>query len=520
MSWACRLEIARLRIPATAIFFYRKESRNLFSPSFAIAIFPFLKTSGPITIGGQMFRSTDDLKDLDPSRVNAVTEVAKMLFVQGDLRVKSASYALLNSIDIYGNDDQLVQLARVRAVLCYLYGSPHEIFDHVALTPEQVSLVVVVPDRVSIHITRSEHHTDRVMTEARAEPDRFGYVPGYRGLYNFKHYFWLEPGTRLYPPIPNLALNIQQDLYTDLLQEVPYRPDYRVLPALLDRPVTPAALRVYAALEWFNRANESNLEIDRSILNLAIAFEALLGLPEASKTERLVDAISLLLGRIERLESWAKQFYDARSRVAHEGRLGDPHFYSDQKGGELTGIYGSLMLYGRQIFRLCLSTLLVGVDLAQRADLQEKLVSSRERYEKICRCLDSSEPSASVRLLSIEQTLGSLERYSFVSEGSFPVQTIIGAVQRASSCLLDCPSLTSDSLIDAVKSMATSERKNGTLSQLTALERLEREFKAATNTELSREATIVSKLVASAWMKLATNFFWLKEEANRPKNAE
>jgi hypothetical protein len=52
--------------------------------------------------------------------------------------------------------------------------------------------------------------------------------------------------------------------------------------------------------------------VDRALLNLAVAFEALLKLPDSSKTERLVDAISLLLGRTERLSKifFHKAAYD------------------------------------------------------------------------------------------------------------------------------------------------------------------------------------------------------------------
>ena len=37
------------------------------------------------------------------------------------------------------------------------------------------------------------------------------------------------------------------------------RPDYHLLRALLDKPDTPASLRIYSSLHWFNAANESGL---------------------------------------------------------------------------------------------------------------------------------------------------------------------------------------------------------------------------------------------------------------------
>jgi Apea-like HEPN len=491
---------------------------QLASPPFAIAIFPFLKTSGPIAIGGHTFRSTNDLEGLQPDEATAVGELSQMLFVHGDLRVKSASYALIQSMDIHGDDQRLTHLARLRGVLCYLYGSPHETMGYVALSPEQLSLAIVIPDKVETFITRCEHHTESIGANSRAQPDTFGRVPGYRGIYNFRHYFWLESGTRLYAPTPNLALNVHQDLRADLSQDVPFRPDYRILPALLNKPPTPAALRNYAAVEWYNRANESDIDIDRSLLNLAIAFEALLGLPQESKTDRLADAIALLLGRVERLEIWAKQFYEARCRVAHEGRLGDPHFYADPKKRDQH--YGSLTLYGRQIFRLCLCTLLVGIDVTERADLQEKLVSNRERYERIVRCLDSTGKAPNELLLKIEPLVRSLQRYHFVAEGSYPLMTIMGAVQRASACLLNARISTPDSLKNALSVMSAFKRSEGTLSGLRALHTLEKEFKAARAVELPREAAIVADLATDAWIKVAPNYIWLEEEEKRSQNAE
>ena len=124
------------------------------------------------------------------------------------------------------------------------------------------------------------------------------------------------------------------------------------------------------------------------MLNLAVAFETLLRLPESSKKDRLVDAISLLLGRTDRLDDWANQFYAARSRIAHEGQLSDSYFYAPGAGKpRQADIFGSLMLFGRMIFQLCVGTLLVGIDLAERAQLQEKFITNCERYKKICELL-------------------------------------------------------------------------------------------------------------------------------------
>ncbi len=57
--------------------------------SYSIAVFPFLKTTTPVDIGGITFRSTDDTGGLSTNKARSVAEVAKMLFLQDDLRIKS-----------------------------------------------------------------------------------------------------------------------------------------------------------------------------------------------------------------------------------------------------------------------------------------------------------------------------------------------------------------------------------------------------------------------------------------------
>ncbi len=64
-------------------------------PGRAIAVFPFLKTTDPIPLGSFSFRSTDDTSDLEKGDATNVREIADMLFLKDDLRIRSASYAVL-----------------------------------------------------------------------------------------------------------------------------------------------------------------------------------------------------------------------------------------------------------------------------------------------------------------------------------------------------------------------------------------------------------------------------------------
>jgi hypothetical protein len=439
--------------------------------AFSIAVFPFLKTSRPIKIGGHTFRSTTDVTDLAPEQAEAVAEIAQMLFVQGDLRVKSASYAIIPSLDLHGPSAAMDQLGHLSAVIAYLYSSPHEVFDNVFLSPEEVSLALFTPSPVSVFLVRPEHHTESVAAAAGPAPNKHHEVPGYRGLYNFRHYFWVEGGSRLYGPKPHITLNISQDLQIDLEHHFCGRPDYHLLFELLEKPSTPATLRIFSALHWYNAANEESIDRDRALLNLAVAFEALLRLPDSSKTERLIDAITLVLGRTERLDEWARQFYAARSRVAHEGLVQDPYFYvpTHRETKQTVGLFGSLMLYGRQIFQLCLGTLLVGIDLADRADLQEKFVSNNERYQKICGLLKTEAGTPAEKLVALEPILRALQRYQFVPSGEVSRGTLMSAVRYTAAALIATGQPFVQDLADALATVDVSKREDGELRQLTAI---------------------------------------------------
>ena len=60
---------------------------NTSEEHFSIAVFPYLKTSGPVRLGPYLFRSTDDLEGLTEAQATAVTDVTAMLYTQNNARV-------------------------------------------------------------------------------------------------------------------------------------------------------------------------------------------------------------------------------------------------------------------------------------------------------------------------------------------------------------------------------------------------------------------------------------------------
>ena len=171
-----------------------------------------------------------------------------MLFLQDDLRIRSAAYAMLPSLDLDKAEPILKELEYVQSVVAYCYSSPHPTFGDPFFHFENASLVVLSPQGVSEFLVRPEHHVQATDPSVSLGADRWHNLPGYRGLYNFRHHFWVAKISRLYPPVPHMGLNIAQDLAHDLASAFTQAPQHHLLPELLRRPDTPVAQRVLTAL--------------------------------------------------------------------------------------------------------------------------------------------------------------------------------------------------------------------------------------------------------------------------------
>ena len=126
---------------------------------FSIAVFPYLKTSGPVRLGPYLFRSTDDLERLTEAQATAVTDVTAMLYTQNNARVRSASYAVIPQIHVSGLFQIPEVLKRVHSLVAYLYGTPNDQFGDPFLGYECATLLVLTPARVSRFLIEAEHHT-------------------------------------------------------------------------------------------------------------------------------------------------------------------------------------------------------------------------------------------------------------------------------------------------------------------------------------------------------------------------
>jgi len=490
---------------------------------YSIAIFPFLKTSRAASIGGLVFRSTDDIEGLSPKRATSVDEIARMLFSQDDLHIRSASYAVIQQVDLSHSTPDLEQLRNVQAFVAYCYAVPRHEFGDLFLSSEHASMAVLTPGRVSAHLVRPDSHVDRVELSSDVVVDQFGEIEGYSGLYNFRHHFWVTKGSRLYGPMPHTTLNHAQNLSLDLGRAVAARADYRLLSELLRRPDTQTYSRVFTAVRWFNDANTAANDHEAAIVNLAIAFEALLGLPRDKKTERLTSAISLLLGRTPRLDIWVRQFYDARSWIVHQGYAEQMRFVAtdswkkneSSQGSPKTqdgSLYQSLLSYGRQIFQLCLGTVLTGADLSTSAGLEEKFVTNQERFEKICAILKDKTIPGRERLERIRPLVDATQQYRYVPETGLQIKTMIGAARLAAEILLKSGEDISRELSQHLKQLSTAEPSEDHLQELEALHGLNDAIPdGATWRPSGGEAGW--DIVKVVWQEVFMHYFFLKERS-------
>lgn len=485
--------------------------------SFGVAIFPYLKTSGRVQLGRYVFRSTTDLEDLPADQRAAVEELCTMLFFRDDLRIDQASYTITPGLGTLRPGPVVLDLGRVRTVLAYLYSSPHPTFGDVFFAPESVSLMVVQPANVTVHLVREIKGATHVGPPFQVEPDKFGYIQGYEGVYNTRSPVWLTVGSRLYGPKPQMTLNVSQDLAANLgyVSE-----PSEILLRLLTKEPDPFSERILTALDWYNSANEMERDSSQSLLHLAVAFEALLQLPAAEKTDRLSDAISLLLGRTDRLKDWAVQFYAQRSAVAHAGRASDWSFYGagDAKQGTAAHPFGNLMTYGRQVFQLCVKTILLGAHLAEEAGLKERFISNSERYVLVCR-LVKGDGDPEERLRKIAGLVDELGAFRFVPSGGLTIELMIAAVRAASATLLETGHIGSDGLLVALKEMAETTRKDSDFEKLSALERCAAMFKEDPPQQDEQSARVVASLVGHAWGDLFMTYYRLKRAEEKAQGS-
>lgn len=146
---------------------------------------------------------------------------------------------------------------------------------------------------------------------------------------------------------------------------------------------------IIRSLIWYNKASDMMRKYDEhsSLIFFSIAYESFFNITGYSKKESFAYAIGRYLGSNKKIMEWAKNFYEVRNQVIHQGKISN----------ELIFIQPDLQIehskVAKFIFKECIFRqlhLTDGLEQSQdERDLAEKilidslLTSNSERYDKL-----------------------------------------------------------------------------------------------------------------------------------------
>ena len=427
-------------------------------PGNGIAVFPYLRTHEPVELGGLLFRSTEDVKDLSSEDAKHLREIVEALYLIDNIGVDEVVYSLLPPVEFAEDPSLLQTLENIHAVVAYCYGPPSPLTGDPFLDVEDVSMAIFSPQPIPLFLIDPPGPDYSSRPHRSLPQDQWQRVEGFEGRFNFRHAFWAAQGSRVYSPLPHMVRNLSQDLAYDL-DRIFAQPQYERLRSLLPQPKNDSGTRTLNAIRWYNRANGADCEEDVSILHLGVAFETLLRLPKGpGKTDRFVENVSMLLGRVDRLEEWALQFYTARSEVVHDGAASQRRFIAKSGAKQKDGMpYRPLLDYGRQIFRLCAGTLILGASLGDMAALRDQFVTNEERLQFICKTLGDSGQTVSARWSAIAPILAVAERAQFFAE-ILQNNTLLGAAKASARALVASNDHLSPTIASSAAAVVAIER--------------------------------------------------------------
>jgi hypothetical protein len=178
-----------------------------------------------------------------------------------------------------------------------------------------------------------------------------------------------------------------------------------------------------------------------------------------------------------------------------------------QKKNE-SALYQSLISYGRQIFQLCLGTLLTGTELSENAGLKDKLITNQERFQKLCMVLSDDSIGAREHLERIVPIVAAIRQYRYAPETGLQIEAMLGAIRSAVKRLLQQNEVASEKVREQLERFSAAERTNDHFRELDALRGLHDVFQTS-NVEVGCSAP-VRDLVDVVWNYVFMHYFWIK----------
>jgi hypothetical protein len=377
-------------------------------------VLPYITTSKPVAIRGVTFRNSSDIQGISQEDESGLNILFKAFYLRDDLRIREFAYSALEYDDAI--DSSVARIHKQCSESCllieYLYSHPHASWR--AMRPRTENALMYM---FCHHPVATSYHAGSEFAEYTGLAtglDESATLPGLLGVLLRRHdaRFTIVEGSRLYPPDHHIDLNIGLRDLSHAVEEIMSDKTKWALANLLgnqEGELTEAERRCLYAMRWFADSCRSNVFEDQALLLQAVAFETLLNIDPGNKekvTERFRTTIKTIVGGFPRIDSWIEQFYNARSRVVHEGGLPDSVYYAidrsklpikgKQKESPLA--HHTLTEYGRTIFHLCLDTLLSGSKMAEEVGLQESLIHNQERLESICKMLGQESQNGTTQV--------------------------------------------------------------------------------------------------------------------------
>lgn len=379
----------------------------------AFAVLPYLRTSESFRMRGLYFHSSkalDTNESLSPEDKGHLKTIFTFFYDAQGEPIEEMIYASIPLDNAKISNEYIIKILEARQLLAYMYTTP-ESWGGTFLKHEHADTYVVLAKEFPI------------LALETSEGESFeGWAEGYEVWLNYFHLAeYLSPAYahKIFPVSPGFWLNRGHDVSFSL-SRLGHR-NWALEELMLADDDDFSQDRVYVAMEWYNRSCSFKAGLDQSIVNLAIAFESLFGLEgNESKTQRLTDALLMLLGNHARIRSWVTQFYDARSRIVHEGYTERQLYYAvndPKKISEKIPTYGSLASHGRLIFRLCMQAILSTKMRADETGLVATFHHNQERLHNIHAILSDSS-STQERLKKISSEVKHLVEHSFRQENN------------------------------------------------------------------------------------------------------
>ncbi|GIQ71441.1 hypothetical protein DUZ99_14465 [Xylanibacillus composti] len=469
-----------------------------------IGVLPYLKTTDTVVIRGVRFRSSSNISEVPPKYRDHLQNIFEMFYLRDNFKIKNMVYVFELFDSISERDEFIKALFEAQALITFMYSSPHPTLLDLFLSQEHVNTYLFFEKDIPYHSVyppqdNLENLDKEIAPKGRKEAS-FSFIKGYEGILNNSINFWVTEGNRIYPPTPNFYLNIPQDLLRDFHSSELQSTNSSFVSFLnFGRSATEINDRIFNSLKWYNRSTSVYCGEEQALVYMAIAFESLLDLEHGDHvTKRFKEAVILLVGRVEKLESWLDQFYKARSEIVHEGQTNKTYFFADGKYSKRYTKYRSLVSYGRMIYRVCISTIMHGSEMVQKISLSSLFTTNRERFQKICMEFKEVHESPDIQLLSLKQVIKEIGIYRFVSEDAIETKLMLTSVKSTIKVFLATEPNIPKKYIQLMEDFIDCD--SGQFNELTILKDLDEIIKQEEETlNISESHEIVFSLIKSVW---------------------